>query len=1047
MAGRGFGIGLWVLGLFCCQASALALDTISVTSGPTLTMDPNGVTPLAGAVELSTDVPSRVTLDVDDGVDSWSIAFPDLDTEHFLPLLGLKPDSIYTVQVTVKDADGSKQTLDPTLQAVTDPLPDDFPVISVPVAKPGKMEPRFTLLDKFSRGRGSPGTTYTIILDHEGEVVWYSTLGASAMQQLPNGNLRYRSGRDVIEIDMLGAEISTVNLAGTSGRLHHDLIGLEDGGFLSLGRQNIQVDGYPTSDTDPNAPTQVALVRDEPVVEFGPDGSQRDIWLLTDLLDPRRIGYGSLIVNDDGSFDWAHDNAVIHDARDDSIIVSIRHQDAVVKFSRQTGELQWILGPHANWSAEFQPYLLQPLGERFEWQFHQHAPMWTDKGTLILHDNGNHRASPFDGTTPTPDMRNYSRAVEYKIDEEAMTVRQVWEYGSNVPEVVYSRSRGDADWLETTGNALITYSDVQVLNGEPSSASGLGASHTRLIEVTRETPAEKVFELVMFNPATDGRVFVYRSERLPSLYASDVVVDAALVGMASAGSEWASVPAPSGFIAPVVIAGPPTFKGTNEGVVRIRGVRDTGFEMRFQEWDFRERDLGDTYHQPEDVPFVVLPSGQHMMSDGSVWEVGTFPLKGTGRWQDVSFRTAFAAAPHVFLTLQTTRGSEAVTVRARRVDEAGFEAAMFEEEALMGSGHAQEIVGYLAIASSIGGGVLNLNGEQTPYLLQRLSADHRWVPVVSQRLKLEEERSANSETEHRNESLDVLVLGDQIFAQIVSDKGFDTVALRRLPPPDDARMEWGLIRGVDHRWQTLPFFNSYADPVVVAKAVSDHDPDPGVIRLRDVGSDRAQLRYAEWDYLRDRHGALEDVFYIVAEAGRHTVGTLAVEAGHLDSNKLAQAGQWENVALADRFDSPPVVLSSVQSNNGLNAVTTRLRNITSAGFSLAMDEQELNEDGHAAETLGWIAIAQGAATTSDGRRIEAFFDGADDHFATVDFTATHHRHPTIVTDIASSRGMDPVFPRYANPTDSQFQVKLAEERSQDAETTHTVEDISVFVGE
>ena len=302
----------------------------------------------------------------------------------------------------------------------------------------------------------------------------------------------------------------------------------------------------------------------------------------------------------------------------------------------------------------------------------------------------------------------------------------------------------------------------------------------------------------------------------------------------------------------MVIAGPPTYHGADPGVVRLQNVSDLGFELRFQEWDYRQRDLADTYHAVEEIPYVVLQPGRHLMSDGSEWEVGTFTLGGTGTWQGVSFTQPFADPPHLFLTVQTYNGNQAVTVRASNLTVGGFEAAFFEEEALK-DGHVTETVAYLAIDSPAGGGLLDLDGVQVPYLLQSLNADDRWSPVLSQRLMVEEEQSRDSEIGHTDETLHVLALGNQILAQQVSHNGGDTTALRRLAPTNDAPMEWGLIRGIDHSWQTLPFAKTYTDPVLIAKPASNNGADPGVIRLKDVGADHAQLRYQEWNYLDDWH--------------------------------------------------------------------------------------------------------------------------------------------------------------------------------------------------
>jgi arylsulfate sulfotransferase len=98
---------------------------------------------------------------------------------------------------------------------------------------------------------------------------------------------------------------------------------------------------------------------------------------------------------------------VDYDPSDDSIIVSVRHQDAIVKFSRSTGQLKWILATHENWPVELQPFLLTPVGAPFEWHYHPHAPMVTRSGTVLLFDNRNNRASPFDGRQRLQGSENY----------------------------------------------------------------------------------------------------------------------------------------------------------------------------------------------------------------------------------------------------------------------------------------------------------------------------------------------------------------------------------------------------------------------------------------------------------------------------------------------------------------------------------------------------------------------------------------------------------------------------------------------------------------
>src|SRR5262249_3028018 len=178
-------------------------------------------------------------------------------------------------------------------------------------------------------------------------------------------------------------------------------------------------------------------------------------------------------------------------------------------------------GPHQNWGPEWQPYLLNPVGPSFQWQYGQHAPVITPQGTLLLYDNGNLRAEPFDATVADAD--NYSRAVEYSIDETNMQVAQVWEYGRTNDDRLYTDRIGSARWLPQRGNVLVTFGFVLYENGAPPSATATNATMVRIKEVTHDSNPQVVFDLQVFDPNnTDPGYlgcFVYRSYRIPDLYA------------------------------------------------------------------------------------------------------------------------------------------------------------------------------------------------------------------------------------------------------------------------------------------------------------------------------------------------------------------------------------------------------------------------------------------------------------------------------------------------------------------------------------------------
>jgi hypothetical protein len=524
------------------------------------------------------------------------------------------------------------------------------------------------------------------------------------------------------------------------------------------------------------------------------------------------------------------------------------------------------------------------------------------------------------------------------------------------------------------------------------------------------------------------------------LYLGAILSSWSVFGQATIDHEWKAVTLSDTYQDPVLILAPPTYHGADPGVVRLQNITESSFDIRFQEWLYK-----DGTHTQENIPYLALSSGRHNMPDGSIWEADTFSLSGTGAWTSQSFNSSFPSTPALFLTAQTYNGWHPITVRARDVTNTGFEAALFEEENKM-DGHVTEEIGYLAVYSPQLSGTVNINGMDVPYLLQAQSVDHRFVPVLSSNIKLEEEQSKDSEVNHIDETISILALGDKIFTQDISSDGGDTAAIRRLAPEYGAAMEWGTVDGVDHNWIKIPLAKEYLNPVVVAKPVSSLGGDPGVIRVRNVSHNSFELRYNEWLY-KDGWHCQERVFYLVVEAGIRSVAGLTVEAGRLNSSKLLADG-WESINFSASFGQTPGIFTSVQTYNGADPVTTRLSNCTFAGFDLTMDEEEAKNDGHITETIGWVAIERGTGSTADNRSV-VVLSGSTSHVPTqINFgQSMDRRFPVLVSDMITTYGVDPGFLRYQNLGPGSIDLFIQEEASSDPEMNHVVENVSVFVGE
>lgn len=513
---------------------------------PAVQRNPRVAAPLAALVEFETRRPAVASIEIDDGQRQWTYRPAGLPTtDHHYVVLGLRPGRRHELRVRLTGADGGDAVVSKPIAVSTPPLPEDFPPLRTLLSVPKKMEPGITLFapNLWRDGERIYDYGYILAVDATGEVVWYFRADAriADLRLLSNGHLLYNDARNhaTFEIDFLG---NLVRKWWASGRLappdeqyisvptdslHHEVTETPSGNFLALSTELRTVENFPASEDDPAGPTAKAMVVGDVVVEYQKDGTVVDRLRLFDLLDPHRIGYGAFSnfwrshydeVDGEESHDWSHANAFHYDARSDTLIVSLRHQDCFVKIDRRSNEILWILGNPEGWRDQWRRHLLQPRGD-LQWPYHQHGVELTPAGTILLYDNGNFQAVPPEPKRPA--FRNYSRVVEFQVDEAERTVRQVWEYGGPEDEMFYAPFYGDADWLPQTGNILITDGGrIETADGMPADEIPSDHQWGRILEVTHTRPAEKVFEIAVNSGLGSGIGWsIYRSERLPDLTA------------------------------------------------------------------------------------------------------------------------------------------------------------------------------------------------------------------------------------------------------------------------------------------------------------------------------------------------------------------------------------------------------------------------------------------------------------------------------------------------------------------------------------------------
>ncbi|WP_318363460.1 aryl-sulfate sulfotransferase [Enterobacter sp.] len=316
---------------------------------------------------------------------------------------------------------------------------------------------------------------FTFVVDTQGEYRWWLEQDAlydgkdvdinkrgylMGIRETPRGTFTAVQGQHWYEFDMLGQVLEDHKLPrGFLDATHESLETPKGTVLLRVGKRNYKRDDG----------LHVHTIRDH-IIEVDKSGRVLDVWDLNKILDPLRdsllgaLDAGAVCVNVDLKHagqqaklepdtpygdalgvgpgrNWAHVNSIAYDAKDDSIILSSRHQ-GVVKIGRDK-QVKWILAPSKGWNEKLAPKLLKPVGKDgkpltcdengkcqntdFDFAYTQHTAWLSSKGTLTVFDNGDGRGLE----QPALPTMKYSRFVEYKIDEKNMTVQQVWEYGKD----------------------------------------------------------------------------------------------------------------------------------------------------------------------------------------------------------------------------------------------------------------------------------------------------------------------------------------------------------------------------------------------------------------------------------------------------------------------------------------------------------------------------------------------------------------------------------------------------------------------------------------
>jgi hypothetical protein len=224
------------------------------------------------------------------------------------------------------------------------------------------------------------------------------------------------------EIDLAGNGVRETNMDAVNSQLAaggfhaiytftHDVQRLPNGQTAVIGatERNINVNGIPTNYA---GMTIVVLDQDFRVAWAWDAFDHLDVNrgpILGEILQP---GGGDQLTASTPvlpAVDWLHFNAVSWSPEDGNLVLSVRHQDWVVKIDYRNGagdgHTVWRLGQGGDFAVN--------STDSNPWFSHQHNAHYIDDHTLILFDNGNTRRA----SDPTA----HSRGQVWNLDEQTMT--------------------------------------------------------------------------------------------------------------------------------------------------------------------------------------------------------------------------------------------------------------------------------------------------------------------------------------------------------------------------------------------------------------------------------------------------------------------------------------------------------------------------------------------------------------------------------------------------------------------------------------------------
>lgn len=460
---------------------------------PLTVLDPYGASPLTALILFETEEPSKIEITIPGGDEDTGAVhtFEESSTRHTIPVYGLYPDTVN--EVTLRQLSEKGEVIaENVIEIQTESLPewlDNYIILTESYG--GKVEAGLNYIyQPFLFAFDKAGIPRWFLSDVDGQLPAKSY--ADGHWLVSYGS--YHEGDAVVfEVDSLGKVFRAFY---SPYGVHHDIATIPNGNLLITSSHGDTIEDL--------------------IIEVDTKSGE-----IVNTLDLRtilqRTRFGSLQ-------DWCHNNSVVWDESDGTVIISSNTQCTVAKLTWPEGEIKWLLSDPVEYMPRLRQYLLEPIGADFEYSYNQHhATILPDYDNdpdtidLLLFDNGRtrfERDKELQRAIAANEIvmpENYSRLVHYRINEKDMTVEQIWQYGKDRGEELFAMTRGSAQLL-SNGDILGFF------ESQHDPAYDVAVSFNT-VEVDQE--GNLVWDAELFTKGERGNFVGYRVFRYPIYFPDD----------------------------------------------------------------------------------------------------------------------------------------------------------------------------------------------------------------------------------------------------------------------------------------------------------------------------------------------------------------------------------------------------------------------------------------------------------------------------------------------------------------------------------------------